>query len=137
MRALLYSRRYALAGDTEIGATSFQVVSDNANRINLKGFCISIHTPGANVAIIHNKQLVLVRRLPTLTAPLYTVQLKGAKDYHLSIFAKLKDDDPDFPAVSSENDYPFLLSKAIAEGIMQDPDQLLKKPETDEKKSKQ
>jgi len=52
---------------------SFQVVSDNANRIDLKGFCISIHTPGANVAIIHNKQLVLVHRLPTQTAPLNSV----------------------------------------------------------------
>jgi hypothetical protein len=75
------------------------------------------------------------RKKEDFTAPLYNVQLKGAKDYHLSIFAKLKDDDPDFPAVSSENDYPFLLSKAIADNIMQDPDKLLMKPETDEKKS--
>jgi hypothetical protein len=76
------------------------------------------------------------RKKEDFTAPLYTVQLKGAKDYNLSIFAKLKDDDPDFPAISSENDYPFLLSKANAESIMQDPDKLLKQPETDEKKSK-
>ena len=75
------------------------------------------------------------RKKEDFTAPLYTVQLKAAKDYNLSIFAKLKDDDPNYPAVSSENDYPFLLSKAIAESIMQDPDELLKKPETDEKKS--
>jgi hypothetical protein len=76
------------------------------------------------------------RKKQDFTAPLYTVQLKGAKDYNLSIFAKLNDDDPNFPAISSENDYPFLLSKAKAESIMQDPDKLLKKPETDEKKSK-
>jgi hypothetical protein len=71
------------------------------------------------------------RKKEDFTAPLYTVQLKGAKDYNLSIFANFKDDDPDFPAISSENDYPFLLSKAKAESIMQDPDKLLKKPETD------
>ena len=71
------------------------------------------------------------RKKEDFTAPLFHVQLKGAKDYNLSIFAKLKDDDPDFPAISSENDYPFLLSKAKAESIMQDPDKLLKKPETD------
>ena len=65
------------------------------------------------------------------TAPLYRVELVGAKDYSLSIFAKLKDDDSDFPAISSENDYPFLLSKAKAESIMQDPDKLIEKPESD------
>ncbi|MGD9307311.1 MAG: DUF4340 domain-containing protein [Desulfobacterales bacterium] len=75
------------------------------------------------------------RKKEDFTAPLYTVRLKGAKDYNLSIFAKLKDDDSDFPAISSENDYPFLLSKAKAESIMQDPDNFLKRPETDEKKS--
>ena len=71
------------------------------------------------------------RKKEDFTAPLYTVQLKGAKDYNLSIFAKLQEDDPDFPAISSENDYPFLLSKAKAENIMQHPDKLLGKSETD------
>ena len=75
------------------------------------------------------------RKKEDFSAPLYTVQLKGSKDYNLSIFAKLQDDDSDFPAISSENDYPFLLSKTKAESIMQDPINLLKKPETDEKKS--
>ena len=71
------------------------------------------------------------RKKEDFTAPLYTVELKGGKDYNLSIFAKLKDDAPDFPAISSENDYPFLLSKAKAESIMQDPDKLLGISETD------
>lgn len=76
------------------------------------------------------------RKKEDFTAPLYKVQLKGVRDYNLSIFAKVKDDDPSYPAISSENDYPFLLSKATAESIMQDPDKLLEKTETDEKKSK-
>jgi len=76
------------------------------------------------------------RNKDDFTAPLYTVQLKGAKDYHLSIFAKLKEDDPDYPAISSENEYPFLLSKVKADNILKDPDELLEKPEGAEKKSK-
>jgi hypothetical protein len=71
------------------------------------------------------------RKKDDFAAPLYTVKLRGAKDYMLSIFARLNDDDPNFPAISSENDYPFLLSKAKAESIMQDPDKLIKKPDTD------
>jgi len=41
--------------------------------------------------------------------PLYTVTLSGAKTVTLSIFEKLKKEDETYPAVSSENDYPFML----------------------------
>ncbi len=42
--------------------------------------------------------------------PVYVVTLKGAKDYTLSIFVPKNKDEKAYPAVSSENDYPFLLS---------------------------
>jgi len=42
--------------------------------------------------------------------PVYAVTLKGATDYSLSIFAQKNKDEKTYPAVSSGNDYPFLLS---------------------------
>ena len=71
----------------------------------------------------------------TFSAPIYAVKLKGDQDYQLNIFAKLQKDDENFPTVSSASDYPFFLSDSQAQQIMQDPRELLKKPEGDEKKS--
>lgn len=41
--------------------------------------------------------------------PLYTITMTGAKTWTLSIFEKLNKDDDTYPAISSENDYPFML----------------------------
>ena len=65
------------------------------------------------------------------TKPIYTLQLKGPKWYSLSIFAEKDKDAKEYPAVSSENDYPFFLSKTQADNIMKAPDELLKKQEKD------
>ena len=43
------------------------------------------------------------------TDPIYTITMTGAKTYTLSIFEKINPDDNAYPAVSSENDYPFML----------------------------
>jgi hypothetical protein len=53
--------------------------------------------------------------------PEFTVTLKGTKDYTLRIFAKEDEDGGKYPAVSSENSYPFLLSTYRAERIMKKP----------------
>jgi hypothetical protein len=50
-------------------------------------------------------------------APAYTVSLKGAKRYRLSIYAE---QDKTFAAVSSESPYPFTLSAWRAKNIMKD-----------------
>jgi hypothetical protein len=71
----------------------------------------------------------------SFSAPLYTVWLKGAQDYRLDIFGKLKPDDKNHPAVSSANDYPFFLPEGQAQQIMINPEMLLKKPETNQKPS--
>jgi hypothetical protein len=60
------------------------------------------------------------------TSPVYTVTLKGAGTYTLSIFKKK---DGQYPAVSSQSDYPFLLSEWKAGRIMKDLNSL-----TEEKK---
>ncbi len=51
---------------------------------------------------------------------IYTVKLKGVNEYTLSIYKKAVDVDKTYPAISSKNDYPFLLSDSQADKIMKD-----------------
>jgi hypothetical protein len=60
--------------------------------------------------------------------PMYRIELKGEKDYHLSILAATEGDEKGYPAVSSENNYPFLLSEGIAKSLMKDPEEMLERP---------
>lgn len=69
-----------------------------------------------------------------LNAPIYTVKLKGKKDYIISIFEKTGDGPKDaegesemYPAVSSENPYPFLINSYSVNTLMKKPEDLLKK----------
>ncbi len=55
--------------------------------------------------------------------PIYTVLLKGHKDFTLAIFPK-EEKATSYPAVSSESPYPFLLSSYTAESIMKKPENL-------------
>ena len=61
--------------------------------------------------------------------PIYSVTVKGGKDYTLQIFAKQEEEGGKYPAVTSENPYPFLLSTYQAEQIMKKPDELIKRSE--------
>ena len=56
--------------------------------------------------------------------PVIRVTLKGTKDYTLSIFAKQEGDNGKYPALSSENAFPFLLSTYGAERIIKKPNAL-------------
>jgi len=66
-------------------------------------------------------------------APIYTLKLKGSKDYIISIYKKPEkkgDDDTagdKYPAVSSENSYPFMLTSWKADQIMKKPEDLMEK----------
>lgn len=42
--------------------------------------------------------------------PIYEIRLKGTKNYSLSLFAKEGKEEKIYPAISSENDYPFYLA---------------------------
>lgn len=68
-----------------------------------------------------------------LKDPIFQATLKGDQDYSLSIFAKKDKEDKSYPAVSSENAYPFLLPDWRVEKIMKDPKALLVKAETEKK----
>jgi hypothetical protein len=75
------------------------------------------------------------RKKDAFSDPIYKVKLKGIQDFQLDIFAKLETDDQNYPAVSSANDYPFFLSDSKVQKITINPEEMLKKPESDEKKS--
>lgn len=64
--------------------------------------------------------------------PIYTVRLKGVKEYTLSIFEKNDSDVNKQPAVSSEKDSPFLLYEWKVENIFKKSDGLFQKPNKSE-----
>ena len=73
------------------------------------------------VSDLHCEKFINDRQKEDFTSPLFTLQLKGAQEYSLSIFSKTADKDTDFPAVSSGSNYPFLLSGSQVDRIMKDP----------------
>lgn len=75
------------------------------------------------------------RKKEDFSSPLFTIALKGAQDYNLSIFPKAAENDPNFPAVSSGSDYPFELATGQVDRIMKDPPALLQEPKTEDKTS--
>jgi hypothetical protein len=68
------------------------------------------------------------RKKEDFTEPIYTVEPKGIQEYSLSIFGRLNEDVKAYPAISSANDYPFLLQEQQAHDIMKDPEELLAEP---------
>jgi hypothetical protein len=74
------------------------------------------------------------RQKADFTAPLFTLELKGGRDYTLAIFAKAGENDPNYPAVSSGSEYPFELSASQVERIMKEPSAFLQTAPTDQKK---
>ncbi|NIM17165.1 MAG: DUF4340 domain-containing protein [Candidatus Aminicenantes bacterium] len=78
-------------------------------------------------------------------APIYTLKLKGSKDYIIKIFSKpeKKEDEKEegsggekYPAISSENSYPFLLNSWKAEQIMKKPEDLIEEEKKKEEVKK-
>lgn len=69
------------------------------------------------------------RKKEDFANPIYTLQLKGPQEYMLSIFAKSDKEAKNYPAVSSENDYPFLIPQWQADNLMKKPEELLENPE--------
>ena len=87
------------------------------------------------VSKLRCEKFITDRRKDEFTSPLYTLQMKGAQEYSLSIFAKTAEKDTNFPAVSSGSSYAFLLSDSQVERIMKDPIKAVKSPEADTVKS--
>ncbi len=69
------------------------------------------------------------RKKEDFTSPVWSIKLKGAQEYTLSIFAKTGKDDKSYPAVSSGSDYPFMLPDWEADNWMKGPQEMLKGPD--------
>lgn len=65
------------------------------------------------------------RKKSDFTEPIYTLRLKGAKEYDLSLFLPIAGDERGYPGISSESHSPFLLSERQAERIMIPLDEVL------------
>lgn len=78
------------------------------------------------------EQFIDDRVKAVLGAPVYSIALKGPKDYTLTLFGPGEKDAPRHPAVSSGSDYPFLLSEDQAKRIMKNPADYFKAEEKKE-----
>jgi len=65
------------------------------------------------------------RQKEDLVDPIYTIQLTGMGKYSLSVFEKTDEDAKNYPATSSENDYPFLLPDWQVNNFMKNPEEFL------------
>ena len=86
-----------------------------------------------------------------IQVPIYTLKLKGSKDYIMTFFPKLEtkkeekkeeEEEPPipggekYPVISSENAYPFYLASWKAEQIMKKPEDLMEEGKKEEDKKK-
>ena len=67
------------------------------------------------------------RKKEDLSDPIYVIELKGIKEYSLSVFAKIDESSNNYPATSTTNDYPFLLPSWQVNDIMKNPEEFLEK----------
>ncbi len=84
------------------------------------------------VANLRCEKFIDDRKKEDYTSPLFLLEMKGARNYSLSIFPQTGENDPNYPAVSSVSEYPFLLSTSQVDRIMQEPSALLQAPKTDQ-----
>ncbi len=64
------------------------------------------------------KEFIKDKTKADFTAPIYTLKLQGDKAYELSVFEKVNKEDNAHPAISSENEYPFMLPQYKVDDLM-------------------
>ena len=86
----------------------------------------------AELSSLRCDQFIDDRDKAGLGAPIYSIVLKGPKEYTLTLFAPGEKDAPRHPAVSSGSDSPFLLSEDQTKRIMKNPEDYFKGEEKKE-----
>ncbi len=76
-----------------------------------------IHRLLSSLSDLRCENFIEGRNKKAFTNAIYTIRLKGIKEYSLSIFAKKKGSQG-YPAISSGSAYPFIISAWRAERIM-------------------
>lgn len=77
-----------------------------------------VHSLINTLAKLRAEKYIEDKKKEDFKKPIYTVRLKGVKEYTLSIFALPDEESETYPAISSENDYPFELPLEKANDIM-------------------
>lgn len=72
----------------------------------------------STMASLKCREFIEDRTRESYTSPLVTLTFHDGKDRVLTIFEKHHPEDTAYPAISSENDHPFLLSQFTAEEMM-------------------
>jgi hypothetical protein len=67
-----------------------------------------------------------------LSNPIFSLTLKGVEEYSLFIYEKKDKEAQDYPAVSSANDYPFLIEQWQADKVIKISDRLFKEKKEQE-----
>ena len=83
------------------------------------------------VASLRCEKFINDRQKSDFSSPSLSLQLKGAREYSLSIFPRANEKDTEYPAVSSGSDYPFLLSQEQVDRLMKNPVKEVKPPATE------
>lgn len=63
----------------------------------------------ANISNLKCQSYIVDKTKADFIDPMYILTMTGTKTYILSVFEKINKDDDAYPAISSENDYPFML----------------------------
>jgi hypothetical protein len=76
---------------------------------------------------LHCEKYLDDRKKEDLADPIYVIELKGIKEHSLAVFGKIDETSNNYPATSSDNDYPFLLPSWQAKDLMKNPEEFLEK----------
>jgi hypothetical protein len=79
----------------------------------------------STMAQLECEKYITDRTKKDFSDPIYRIQLKGPQEFSLSIFAKQTDNAEQYPAVSSQNDYPFFLPDWRGDSLMPEFDELV------------
>ena len=72
----------------------------------------------STVSNLKCREFIEDRTRESYDSPLITLTLNDGKDRSVSIFEKHAPEDTAYPAISSENEHPFLLAQFTAEDIL-------------------
>jgi hypothetical protein len=81
----------------------------------------------STLAQLNCEEYIDDRKKEDFSEPVFTIQAKGTQEYSLSIFAKLKEDADNYPAISSQSEYVFLLEGWKADSLMPKFDEIVEK----------
>jgi len=88
----------------------------------------------ASLAKIQCEKYINDKKKEDFISPVYEWKLQGTQEYTLAIFDKINKDAQNYPAISSENGYPFFLSDPQVDSLIKNTDEIWQHPSDAEQK---